>query len=469
MDLLLINPYSSNPYPMIPLGLASLAAVARAAGYSVQVVDAWAEGLSSQAAFEKRLAGLAAPKVVGVTVLTPNLAGAKEAAIAAKKIFTNALLVIGGAHVSAVLEEALREFSEADLGVYGEGEETIKAILASFLVSGERPQKLAGTIWRNSDQIIKATPRETIKDLDILPRPARDLFNLDLYQPHPPYGRRKTYFNEITSRGCPFKCSYCAKSVFGNSYRALSPVRVVEDIKDLVAKYQVREIHFYDDDLTLNRNRAVEIMELLIAAKLDLIWSCTTRCDLVDVELLKLMKQAGCWMISFGVESGSDVLRETVNKGVTRKQIEQAFYDTKRAKIKTTAYFMIGLPGETEETVKETIEFADKLDPHYVNWAVLTVYPNSPFYFDLQNGKYGKGKIKKADSASSPFQDSFQLGFEENLTRERMETLASFATRSFYLRPKRIVRILFDLRSLGHLFRTIRASWSLLRWSMAKT
>jgi len=469
MDLLLINPYSSNPHPMMPLGLASLAGVAREAGYSVAVIDAWAEGLSSQAALEKRLAGVALPKVVGVTVLTPNLAGAKDAARAAKKTFAKALLVIGGAHVSAVLEEALREFAEADLGVFGEGEETTKEILASFLSSGEIPQKLAGTIWRDGDQIIKAAHRETIKNLDSLPRPARDLFNLDLYHPHPPYGRRNRYLNEITSRGCPFKCSYCAKSVFGDSYRALSPARVVEDIKDLVAKYQVREIHFYDDDLTLNRSRAAEIMELLIAAKLDLIWSCTTRCDLVDAELLNLMKQAGCWMISYGVESGSDVLRETVNKGVTRKQIEQAFYDTKRAGIKTTAYFMIGLPGETEETVKETIEFADKLDPHYVNWAVLTVYPNSPFYFDLQKGKYGEGKIKKTDSTSSPFQDSFQLGFEENLTRERMEKLASLATRSFYLRPKRIFRILFDLRSLGHLFRTIRASWNLLSWSMSKT
>ena len=130
---------------------------------------------------------------------------------------------------------------------------------------------------------------------------------------------------------------------------------------------------------------------------------------------------------------------------------------------------MIGLPGETEETVKETIEFADKLDPHYVNWAVLTVYPNSPFYFDLQNGKYGEGKIKKTNSSSSPFQDSFQLGFEENLTRERMEELAGLATRSFYLRPKRMLRILFELRSLSQIYRTIRASWSLLRWSMAKT
>lgn len=468
LDLLLINPYSPNPNPMIPLGLASLAAVAREAGYSVQVVDAWAECLQDQAQLRQRLKDVPSPRVTGISVLTPNLRGAKETVSVSRQVFPKTLLLIGGPHVSALPDDVLKEFPEADLGVYGEGELTLKEILAFFLKTGEVPRGLLGSIWRDGNVIVKEKPRPWIQDVDTIPRPARDLFPLDSYHPHPPYGRRWRYINEITSRGCPFHCAYCAKSVFGDSYRALSPERVVADIKELVDHYHAREIHFYDDDLTLNRKRAAEIMERLAAANFDLIWSCTTRCDLVDPELLKLMKRAGCWMISYGVESGNDNLRKMVNKDVSREQIETAFRETKRAGIKVTGYFMIGLPGETEETVRETIDFADQLDPHYVNWAVMTVYPGSPFYFDIQDGKYGPGQlITKGEAAYSPFQDSFQLGFEGVLTRERMEKLVRLATRHFYLRPRNVIRTVTDIRSLSQLRHTVRTGWNMIVWLMS--
>ena len=418
LDLLLINPYSSNPHPMIPLGLASLAAVVLEAGYSVEVVDAWAEGLRNPDQLAGRLRALPVPRVTGVSMLTTNLSSAKEAVAASRTIFPGTLLVIGGPHVSALPDEVLNEFPAADLGVYGEGEITLKEILAAFIAEGRPPRDLPGTLWRDAGKAtVKAVPRPTIKDLDSLPRPARHLFPMDKYHPHAPYGRRWRYVNEITSRGCPFHCAYCSKSVFGDSYRAFSPERVVDDLRDLVTRYRVREIHFYDDDLTMNRKRTVEIMERLIAADLDLIWSCTTRCDLVDAELLGLMKKAGCWMVSYGIESGNDALRNTVQKGVTREQIENAVRETKRAGLRVTGYFMIGLPGETEETVKETIGFVRQLDLHYVNWAVMMVYPGSPFFVSIQNGRYGSGRIiTKGAGDRSPFRDSFVLGFEGALT-----------------------------------------------------
>ena len=466
MDLLLINPYSSNPHPMIPLGLASLAAVALEAGYFVEVVDAWAEGLCGPDQLAKRLRALPAPRVTGVSVLTTNLRSAKEAVAASRTIFPGTLLMIGGPHVSALPDEVLNEFPAADLGVYGEGEITLKEILAVFTSEGKPPRDLPGTLWRNSDQTtVKAGPRPTIKDLDTLPRPARHLFPLDKYHPHAPYGRRWRYVNEITSRGCPFHCAYCSKSVFGDSYRAFSPKRVVDDLRELVTRYHVREIHFYDDDLTMNRKRTVEIMERLIAAHLDVIWSCTTRCDLVDAELLVLMRKAGCWMVSYGIESGNEALRNTVQKGVTREQIETAVRETKQAGIRVTGYFMIGLPGETEETVKETMNFADRLKLHYVNWAVMTVYPGSPFYFDIKNGKYKDCRLTKQGSEKgSPFQDSFEIGVEGRLTRDRMEALVRLATRRFYLRPSNMLRTLTDIRSFGQLRSTLQTGWNMYHW-----
>jgi len=470
LDLLLINPWSSNRNPMIPLGLASLAAVALEAGYSVQVVDAWAEDLGDPGRLGAELRKRPAPRVTGVSVLTPNLRGATEAVRIAREVFPDTLLVIGGPHVSALPVEVLAEFPDADLGVYGEGEIALREVLDVFVKTGKPPEGLPGTIWRNArDQaIVKAEPRPPIKDLDALPRPARDLFPLDRYHPHPPYGRRWRYMNEITSRGCPFHCAYCTKSVFGNSFRAFSPARVAADIGELVQRYQVREIHFYDDDLTLNRKRAVEIMERLIAADLDLIWSCTTRCDLVDAELLRLMRKAGCWMISYGVESGDDALRNTVNKGVSRAQIETAFRETKLAGIKVTGYFMIGLPGETEDTVAETVRFVDQLAPDYVNWGVMTVYPGSQFYFDVQTGKYGPGHLVHHEDVepgeSSPFQDALLYGFEGALSRRRMEELSRLATRQFYLRPRNLLRILTDIRSWSQLRYTFQTAWNMLCW-----
>jgi radical SAM superfamily enzyme YgiQ (UPF0313 family) len=467
-DLLLINPCSQNQNPMMPLGLAALAAYVRDAGHSVQALDAWAETLQSEEQVKQRLRNIPPPRVAGVSVLTPNLRGAKMIVLALREIFPDTLILIGGPHVSALPDTALDEFPEADMGVFGEGELTLSEIM-SRVKSGGALSGIEGTLWRDNGITLKGNPRGVIKDLDILPRPARDLFPIDLYHSHLPYGRRWRYMNEITSRGCPFKCAYCSKSVYGNSYRAFSPARVIEDLRELTVRYQVREIHFYDDDLTLNRKRTVELLERLIEAKLDLIWSCTTRCDLVDYELLLLMKKAGCWMVSYGVESGNDILRETINKGVDRSQIETAVRDTKRAGLRVTGYLMIGLPGETEETVRETIEFADALDPDYVNWAVMTVYPGSPFYFDLKAGKYGLGRLveDEAGGGDSPFQDSFLIGFEGALTRQRMYELARQATRHFYLRPGKMLRILRDIRSAGQIKQLAKTGWQTLSWLLS--
>jgi anaerobic magnesium-protoporphyrin IX monomethyl ester cyclase len=471
LDLLLINPYSSNANPMIPLGLASLAAVALEAGYSVEVVDAWAEGLREPAQLAERLRALPVPKVTGVSVLTTNLRGAKDAVTASRAAFPGTLLMIGGPHVSAMPGEVLEQFPAADLGVYGEGELTLKEVLAAFLVDGKAPQGLAGTLWRDGGgKTIQAASRPVIQDLDTLPRPARHLFQLDRYRPHAPYGRRWRYANEITSRGCPFHCAYCSKSVFGDSYRAFSPERVVDDLRELVTRYHVREIHFYDDDLTLNRKRTVDLLERLIAAKLDLIWSCTTRCDLVDAELLSLMKKAGCWMVSYGIESGNEALRATVQKGVSREQIGAAVRDTKRAGMRVTGYFIVGLPGETEETFLETMAFMQALDLDYVNWAVMMVYPGSPFFVNIQNGQYGAGRIiSKGEGDQSPFRDSFLLGFEGALTYERMEALSRQASRAFYLRPKIWWRILTDIRSFRQLGAVLDSGWKVFCWLMFKT
>jgi anaerobic magnesium-protoporphyrin IX monomethyl ester cyclase len=161
-----------------------------------------------------------------------------------------------------------------------------------------------------------------------------------------------------------------------------------------------------------------------------------------------------------------------VQKGVTRGQIETAVRETKRAGIRVTGYFMIGLPGETEETVKETMDLMDRLDLHYVNWGIMTVYPGSPFFFDIQNGTYGGGQLVQSHEAKcsqdSPFQDALLFGFEGALTRARMEALVRSAVRQFYLRPRSILRIASDIRSFQQLRQTILTGWNMLFWLISK-
>lgn len=454
---------------MIPIGLASIAAYVRNAGHSVEVVDAWAESLKDPGQLERRLKEVETPLIIGISIFTTNLAGAKNASLAAKKIFPDSLQIIGGPHVSAVPDEVLNDFTDADIAVYGEGEITMLEIIEKVKTAGGFQGNIPGTIHRKEKTIIKEKPQVPIKDMNKLPRPARDLFNIELYSPHPPYGRKWRYMNEITSRGCPFKCAYCSKSVFGNSYRSFTPERIVDDIRELVNVYGVKEIHFYDDDFTMKRSHSKELMQLLINADFKITWSCTTRCDLVNPELLQLMKKAGCWMISYGVESGNDKLRDTIQKNISREQIKQAFINTKKAGIKVTGYFMIGLPGETEETFRETLDLINELDPHYANWSIMSVYPGSPFYKDILDGKYGKGKlITKNDGGCSPFQDSYITGFEGKLSNERMEQLLKQATRKFYLKPKNIIRLLSDIRSFRQFKKTIRMGLNTLKWIFNK-
>src|SRR3989338_4003595 len=162
------------------------------------------------------------------------------------------------------------------------------------------------------------------------------------YQTHPPYRLYNAYATLITSRGCPYQCTYCTKSVSGQNYRAQSAERVVREVEYLIRQYQVKQIHFYDDDFTLNVKRAEAICDLLIQKKIKILWSCVTRADLVTERLLSKMRQAGCWLIAYGVESGNQNILNHIKKGYRLEKIKEAFKLTKRAGIRVLGYFMAG-------------------------------------------------------------------------------------------------------------------------------
>jgi radical SAM superfamily enzyme YgiQ (UPF0313 family) len=445
--ILLINPPSEFKTPVLPLGTASIAAYLKENNIDVSVIDAWAEELNFKE-LENRISQSKA-NIVGIYMVSPRYNEAKVTIEMCRKTLPNSLIVAGGPHPSAVPVETLKEIPQLDICAIGEGEITMYDLAQNMSLA-----KINGIAYRDkiTNEIITTVPREFIKNLDDLPFPARELFPLNKYKTHPPYGRKNPYFTMITSRGCPFQCAYCSKDVFGQNYRTRSPKSVCDEIEELVSKYNAREIHFYDDDFTIDMDRARNICDEILKRNIKIIWSCTTRVDLVDEELLKKMKKAGCWLISYGVESGNQQILNSINKGFTIDQVISAFEMTRKIGISTLAFLMIGLPGETKQTIQETVDLAKKLKPDFVSWGILVVYPGSHLFKLIQSGKY-QGKLRNLNKKESLTGTFFGKGnyivFENNLTIKQLKEAAKRANREFYLRPQYIIQSLKNIRSFS--------------------
>lgn len=452
LKVLLINPPSEFKTPMLPLGLASIAAYLKSKGISdIKVVDAWAEQMDFEK-LEERITKIGAD-IIGIYIVSPRYNEGKATIELCRKVFPKSMIVAGGPHPSAVPLETLKEIPQLDVCILGEGEITMYELSKA---SREKMDlsTIDGIAFRDSGSgEIKITkPREFIKDLDSLPFPARELFPLEKYKTHPPYGRKNPYFSVMTSRGCPFQCAYCSKDVFKDNFRFASPKRVCDELEELISKYNAKEIHFYDDDFTINMERAGQICDEILRRGIKIRWSCTTRVDLVNERLLRKMKQAGCWLIAYGVESGSQEILNGINKGYTVEKVISSFAITKKIGILTLGYFMVGLPGETKETIQQTLELAKKISPDFSSWGILVVYPGSRLFKFIQQGKY-QGTLKTMDEggnlAGTFFGKGKYLLFEGNLTLEELREAVKRANWELYLRPKYIFQSLKNIRSFS--------------------
>lgn len=441
MNVLLINPYSTSPYPVLPLGLAYIAAVLEQNKINVTVIDAWAEQLEpeeiSAAILKSR------PDLIGITMTSVMAPAAMEHAALAKATM-NVPVVAGGPHASALPRECLNN-PAIDYVVIGEGEITIVSLINALMSGQADLSGINGLAYRYNGEIVVNKPADLVVDINRLPMPARHLFPVNKYKTHLPYGRKTPYMTMITSRGCPYHCCYCSKSVFGATYRALSPASVVKELKHLIETYGIKEYRFYDDDFTLNIKRAGEICDEIIRQGIKLDWSCTTRVDLVNDELLGKMKRAGCYTISYGVESGNPEVLKNANKGYTLDDVEKAFRLTQKHGIRILAFFMLGLPGENEQTIEESIKFALKLDPDFVSWSIINMMPGSKMYNDFSshfNNATDNKSIDHPMSAGTNF-NIYVGALPLNLLLEYSRE----AHRRFYLRPSYLLKKLFQMRS----------------------
>lgn len=416
-----------------PLGLAYIAAVLEKEKYDVRILDAPVLGYNVDRI--KDFISNEKPDVIGIHTLTPDLPSVLKIAEAAKGVDKGIKVVLGGSHLSIFPKESL-SFDYVDYGLQGEAEYSFRDLVKH--IEGKKDIKdVQGLVYKKDGQVIINSPPAMIGDLDKLPWPARHLLPMDKYRVivmEPPIA------TIISARGCPFQCGYCYKDKHTDKYRVRNYIDVVDEIEFLKSKYKIKTLSFYDDCYP-NKEHIRNICNELIKRKIKIRWETPQRVDLVEPELLKLMKKAGCYRIRYGVESGSPNVLKIMKKGITIEQVEKAFHWTRKEGIETFAYFMVGYPHETLEDYKQTIRLAKRIKADWAYFSVTTPLPATDLWriaveeYGIDKNYWRKWALNERGESIKPFVKD-------------AEKLASRAYLSFYFRPYFFYRRLLSLRSL---------------------
>ena len=436
------------------LGICYIASILEKEGYSVGIVDAEVLKLSMDETVDKILSNT--PRVVGITSTMNTFHSAIVLGQKLKQAEPEIYLVLGGPYVSALTTGALDK--AFDFGVYGEGEHTFLELM-KFLDHRGEISEIDGLIYKDNGEFKLNKPRKYIEPLDSIPPPARHLLpDLKLYRPNAQSYRKLPATTIITSRGCPFNCIFCDRSTFGKKYRAHSAEYVVDEIQMLIEQFGIKEIWFVDDTFTIDKNRVMQICNMIMERNLDISWSCLGRVGTVTIEMLKMMKKAGCWMIAYGIETGNQGVMNYIKKGITLEQAEQAVKWTKEAGLLPKGYFMLGYPVDTLETIDETIAFARSLSLDYALFTITTPLPNTELFEICKSvGKLVHTDLSKFSAWEAVYEPPGVSA--KQLTAKHRE-----AYKTFYFRPSYIFRQLKNIRGIDDLWRHINAFIALIRF-----
>jgi radical SAM superfamily enzyme YgiQ (UPF0313 family) len=428
MKICLISPpYNSAVKSVVgvsspPLGLAYIASVLRQ-NPEVKIIDSNILNYTI-GDVEEELRSFN-PDVVGITSVTPSIYEAYKVAETAKKVREDCTVVLGGPHATFMPRQTMEECKYIDIIVRGEGEETTKELIEN-IEKGASLNEVKGITFREKNEIIDAEPRPFIKNIDDIPFPSRDLLPMHLYK----FNGVK-YTTMLTSRGCPFKCSFCSSSrLFGGYWRERSPENVLEEMKIIYEEYNIRNIEFMDDTFTLNQERAEKICDEIIKQGWNISWGASSRVDTLSKKLVEKMKKAGCWILFLGIESGSQKILDTIGKRITLEQVKKAVKILKDAGIQVLGSFIIGFLQDTTETIKETIKFAKSLNLDYAEFSILTPYPGTPIF------DYAKKNNMLLTENWSKYQAIEPIVKIEGASEKEIKALFQKAYITFYLRPR---------------------------------
>lgn len=410
------------------IGTLTLAAVVRAAGHRVRLVDGKQTGTAVEAVAD----AVAAydPDHVGISATTVSIANAGRIAALLQQRLPRAVVTVGGPHVSAVPARTLDANPGFDFGIVGEGERSYLALIDRLAAGGD-PSDVPGLAWRTVDGV-RVNPRAPYLDgdeLDRLPFPAWDLlpeFPLR-FQPNVFNYRQTPVASLVTSRGCPFSCAFCDRSTSGRRGRFLGVDAVIALCRELSDR-GVLHVLFYDDLFTVNRRRVVELCERFLAEGFRFTWSCNSHPNLLDAPTLRLMRRAGCWQIAYGIESGSQRILDLVKHEVKLPRMLETLRLTRAAGIRVKGLLMMAHPTENERSLAETVEFLRTAPLDLVQITKFTPYPGTPAYATIAE----HGRFEEDWERMNAMQWLF---VPHGLTPEILEGWFRRAYRTFYTRP----------------------------------
>ncbi|MGB7158805.1 MAG: radical SAM protein [Tepidisphaeraceae bacterium] len=438
------------------LGLLHLAAEVRQHGYTPTIIESDILDLDADAVARRVIK--ARPRFVGITLFTVGVMESVRIARKVKASLPETTIIVGGPHIASMGPETLERFCEFDVAVQGEGEKVLVDLLQT-IERGEPLSRVRGIIHREEGGAIKTTIAPmTPNELDELPFPAWDLlprfpqwYPLAIYDY--PAGPVATI---AASRGCPFHCKFCDTSTFGARVRYYSPKKVFDMMQHLHTRYGVQHVLFVDDLFLASKLRTTELCNLLIAGGLKMTWSCAARVDTVKPDILDLMKRAGCWQISFGLETGSDEMLRKMDKSARVERSEQAVRWTAAAGIRVKGLFMLGYPGETRESIEMTKAFVSRIPMTIMNLTKFTPYPGSPVYRELYGTHIRDDHWEKMNGMNFVWAPE-GISVEE-LDRHYMDVISKFYRR----KPVRRQYVKLSFRHPHHLARLTRCGAGLL-------
>ncbi len=437
MKTLFIHPHGSNWMPgvrdittifniMPPLGLLSIMAWLEKHGHDSEIIDCYATPMSEVFLVDEVLSRQ--PDVVGFSCSTSSFLEGYRIATAIKERCPQIITVFGGPHACTMGASLLDRFPAIDYLVIGEGEQTMLELLQSRF---KKPEEIPGVGFRLDGNGKLSAVRDPLQNLDDLPFPAYHLLPGFPQRYKLPLFSSPTFPNSsiISSRGCPYQCSYCDRSVFSKGFRFNSPRYILEHVAMLKRDYGIRHVFFYDDLFTFDRKRVAEFCELKAQMGLDVTYNCIARLEHVDQELLTLLKGSGCWQVNFGIESGDPEILKQHRKFYGLDEVGRKLQMVKDCGIRVKGLFMVGLPGEDETAIRRTIDYALSLPLDEINVTKFTPFPGAPVYKTLSEF----GSFNEDWSLMNCMNFVF---IPNGMTKEQLEGLYSEFIRRFYRRTR---------------------------------
>ncbi|MGD2125159.1 MAG: radical SAM protein [Desulfobacteraceae bacterium] len=443
--------HRSDKYLQHPIFLAYSAAQLKEAGFEVSYIDSVIQDLDTgqtllRAKEEK-------PEVIFMETTTPSIEADYESLKALKNV-TGAKVIVGGPHATYFHREVLEDCTAIDIVIRHEFDTKIADVVSNL----DNPGDIDGISYRDGNDVIDNGDGELLADLDKVPFPDRDLIPWHWYIEA--WYSRQPFMNMMTSRGCPYHCSFCLwpQSMYGHKQRFRSLDNVFSEIDFLVDRYGLKEINVDDGTFTTNRQRVIEFCQRLRQEKLKLVWTCNGRVDNLDDEMLTEMKASGCKMIRLGVESGSQEVLNKIRKGLSLDQIEDGIRLVKKHGIQALGGFMFGFPYDSRESVEQTIQFAKKLSPDQVQFSIAMCYPGTSLYeYAKDNDLLVARSFKEFDMTCGPV---VKTG---DLERQELAHILSRAYREFYFRPRFFLQTMLHMSDLDEVKRVFRSLKSLVK------